>query len=209
MVERFITPQAEVEGLYRKTGVVVFILNEHGQILLLQETGAHDTDGGQSGEFSTYCETTNPGENWPETIIRGLQEELGISPEQRSRFMISPNSGVLGEYKFSADVLARVTILHWAGNPDEALSLTGDGEVAVVGWVNPEEALHYQLRPGVRKILLECLEEKHLTRQTLVAPQDLVPLSIISLHQGAKILTEKKPGPNPLIPQSAGQVTVQ
>ena len=39
------------------------------------------------------------------------------------------------------------------------MKLTGDGEVRVVGWSRIEDLSALNLRPGVRNILNQCLEQ--------------------------------------------------
>lgn len=182
MVERILSGEREVAERYRKVGVVVFVFNNREEILLLEERGkAHDTDGARIGDFSVICETANHGEDWAENIVRGIQEELGTEVLESGRFAVDTQRCFIGESVFGPDVLARVAVLHYMGNPNDIFSATGDGEVAVVGWQKQQELLNYPLRSGVRKILEECIKGGHFKNIARTQNQ-LVPLSLDSLR---------------------------
>lgn len=183
MVERRVSSPQEIKEKYQKAGVVVFVLNQSGEILMVRENLNDSTTGKESGTFGVVCETSDEGEDWEETVIRGLMEELGISlQETPSVFRISPDSCFLGESLFVDGVLARVATVYFTGDSDKLLSTAGGGEVSIVGWEKPENLLSYPLRIGVRKILEECLEEGLIGRGGGVLEENLQPLSLINLR---------------------------
>lgn len=158
-MEKVLSSSEEIRELYRKIGVVVFILNSKGQTLLLQEDKANPETGRSVGEFSVLCETSEDDELWQETVVRGLQEELGLRTDQIfDYFELNSEECFLGETLFVDGVLARVILTHYKGPDNLFFSLSGDGEVNVIGWENPENLCAFNLRVGVRKVLSECLE---------------------------------------------------
>lgn len=194
MVERILSRDLEVAELYRKVGAVVFVFNNRGETLLLQERGkVHDTDGAKTGDFSVICETANPGEDWAANVVRGIREELGQEALATGRFAVDPKRCFVGESVFGPGVLARVAILHYTGEPNDLLSAEGDGEVLVVGWQKPEELLRYPLRSGVRKILAECINGGEFG-EVDAADGRLVPLSLGTLRATMPSSLEVKPG---------------
>lgn len=181
MVERQLTSSQEVKEKYRKTGVVVFVLNQEGNTLVVRENSENQVTGKEKGSFGVVCETSREEEGWESTVIRGLREELGIDSRQTTNVKIDPEHCFLGESLFVEGVLARVAIVHWAGNDDVLLSASGDGEVTVVGWEKPEDLLSRPLREGVRKILQECLDEGLLEKTKGPSRKDFLPLSTFNL----------------------------
>ncbi len=185
MVERRLSTDREARERYQKVGVVVFILNELGEVLVVRENSANLDTGKRVGEYGVICETSNGGETWEETVIRGLGQELGIEPDQVSTFFrVSPDESFLGESPFVDGVLARVVAIRWVGQADFT-SFSGDGEVSIVGWEKPGNLPFYRLRAGVRKILGECLEGRVLARTGSIPQENLLPLSVDSLRQAA------------------------
>lgn len=173
--------------------MVVFIFNNRGETLLLQERGKiHDTDGAKVGDFSVVCETANPGEDWAANVVRGIKEELGFEVLTAGQFAVDPEKCFIGESVFGPRVLARVAILHYAGEPNDLLTAYGDGEVVVVGWRKPEELLSYPLRSGVRKILAECINGGEFG-EVAAASDRLVPLSLGNLRATMPGSLEVKP----------------
>ncbi|MBI2268312.1 MAG: NUDIX hydrolase [Candidatus Blackburnbacteria bacterium] len=180
MVERKLSRSSELEKHYRKIGAVLFIVNNQGEMLLVQENRVHDTDGGQIGNFSVVCETAERGEDWASNVIRGIQEELGPEVLANGHLAVNPDKCFLGESVFGPGVLARVVILHYTGEPNSLIGTSGDGEVVAVGWRKPQELLEYPLRPGVKKILEGCIIDGSF--ENLISPTNkLVPLSLDSL----------------------------
>ena len=54
------------------------------------------------------CETSEDGEGWGETLVRGIKEELGVDYiYQPTLFSIGKKDGYLGETIFVEGVLAR------------------------------------------------------------------------------------------------------
>lgn len=181
MVERKLSETSELERHYKKIGAVVFIVNNQGEILLVQNNGVHDTDSGQIGDFGVPCETAKRGEDWASNVIRGIQEELGEGVLADGHFAVNPDKCFLGESVFGPEVLARVVLLHYTGEPSRLIGASGDGEVVAVGWRKPQEFFQYPLRPGVRRILEECINEGDFD-QALPPTERLVPLLLESLR---------------------------
>lgn len=178
-IERRLTSDGLTKLIYRKVGVVVFIANDEGEILLLQENTSKTSTGKYGGEYGVLCETSNDGEDWIRTMMRGLEEELGVNAQKANELLrIDPDNTFLGEGLFVEGVLARVCIVSWVGSKKEALKLSGDGEVKVVGWERTENLAPFNLRRGVRNILDQCLEQNLLDVEKF---NFLLPLSIASL----------------------------
>lgn len=179
MIEKVLTPDSEVRQKYAKMGVVAFIKNSDGQVLLLQEKQTKRETWKNSGDISVLCETSEDGESWTETLVRGIKEELGVDYiYQPTLFGISKNDGYLGETMFVEGVLARVAVVHFVGPTDLFVPETDLGEVKVVGWEVPAKLANHSLRVGVRNVLSECLDsviEKS-------GSNDLWPLSIAYLR---------------------------
>lgn len=179
MIEKVLTPDSEIRQRYAKAGVVAFVKNSSGQILLLQEKQTKRETGKNSGDISVLCETSEDGESWGETLIRGIKEELGVNYIlQPTLFGISKEDGYLGEIVFVKGVLARVAVVHFIGPTDLFVPETDLGEVEVVGWEIPAKLANYSLRVGVRNVWNEC--------QDIVSAEsrfnDLWPLSLAYLH---------------------------
>jgi len=145
-------------GEYLKNGVVVFVFNFKGEVLVVEEN-THNGDTGKSlGQRGVICETARFGEDWFATVDRGLAEELGIDGQQ-------PRSGslFLGQTAFLPGVLARVAALVWTGKEGALLTAKGDGEVTPIGWFNLEALYQMEnLRPGVKNVLDACRQRKTL-----------------------------------------------
>lgn len=181
MVEQKLTQEDEVQEKYRKVGVVIFLFNGNGEILVVQEQGRRDSDGGQQGDFSVLCEAAKDREDWTDNVIRALSEELGVD---QSAFKIDPKRCFLGESMFGEGVLARVVAVLYDRDPGEIFNAKGDGEVVIVGWRRPVELLELPLRPGVSKILRECLEQQ--TLDPIDPISELIELSNKALGQAVK-----------------------
>ncbi|PJE67218.1 hypothetical protein COU95_03690 [Candidatus Shapirobacteria bacterium CG10_big_fil_rev_8_21_14_0_10_40_9] len=182
MVERRLSSPQEIRERYQKVGVVIFVLNQEGEVLVVRERSPNLITGKESGDFGVVCETSKEGEGWEETVIRGLTEELGINPqEMEDVFRIDTERCFLGESLFVEGVLARVVVVHWKGEKEMPLSMADNNEVSVAGWEKPENLLSYSLRIGVRKILQECLNEGLLEKNFLVSEENLLPLSVNNL----------------------------
>lgn len=180
-MERRLSNQEEIGEKFPTTGVVVFIFNEDLEVLVLQENHSKIATGKELGNYGVLCETTEAGETWEETLIRGLEEELGVDQDQISSFFINPNYCFLGESMFTDGVLARVAAIFWAGNIEELLLTKGDGEVTVIGWEKPTNLQNYNLRTGVRKVLQECLSEKIFPQDLRTLSENFIPLSLNNL----------------------------
>lgn len=178
MFEKNLSSDSEIKDKFSRVGVVVFIRSESGHILVLKENQEERTTQKKMGELSVVCETANPGENWAQTVVRGIEEELGIAPELQERlFMVPTGECFLGETLFVESVLARVVVVDFVGSPDLFVPGTNLGEMTVVGWEKPDVVLaNYSLRQGVRKVLGECLDNGLLKR-----PGELINFSLWQL----------------------------
>lgn len=192
MVERRLSSPQEIKEKYFKVGVVIFVFNQKGEVLLVRENSTELSTGKKAGDLSVICETSKEKESWEETVIRGLEEELGIDFEgEENFFQIDPEDCFLGEGVFVKGILVRVVTIHWSGEDKVLLSAVGDGEVSVVGWEKPENLLSYPLRIGVRKVLQECLDEGLINRNIEdFSRENFLPLSISNLKQIRKIFNK-------------------
>ncbi len=159
-IEKKLTPNHEIKEKYKKVGVVAFVINNDGEVLVVQENSSKASTVKKAGECGVLCETSEGDESWMETLMRGFREELGIDGQNaRELLEIDSEENFLGEGLFVEGVLARVCTVGWRGSKEEAMKLTGDGEVRVVGWSRIEDLSALNLRPGVRNILNQCLEQ--------------------------------------------------
>lgn len=182
MVERRITSSEEIKEKYLKVGVVVFILNKKGEVLVIRENSNSETTAKNVGEFGVLCETAQEGENWRQTLIRGLQEELDMTNDEiESCFVFNPDYCFLGESIFVEGVLARVAVVGCRDDVFLEKQVKDDAEVSVIGWRCPEELISYSLRIGVRKILQECLGEGLLSNPEDIFNNDTQSLSVLFL----------------------------
>ena len=189
MVERKISSSQEIKEKYQKSGIVIFIMSQEGEILLVKENTANPTTGREIGNYGVICETSNENEDWETTTIRGLKEELGIDPGIENNYLkIDPKNCFLGESLFVDGVLARVVVTRWMGDKEKISSLTNDGEISIVGWEKPENLFSYPLRVGVKKVLEECLQEGLLktNSQTINNNESFLSLSVNNLKQIAQ-----------------------
>lgn len=178
-IEQKLTPENIIKLRYQKVGVVVFIVNDEREILLLRENTFKTSTDKHGGEYGVLCETSNNEEGWIETMMRGIKEELGIDDQRANELLkIDPDNTFLGEGLFVDGVLARVCIVSWNGPKEEALKLSGDGEVEIIGWKGIESLTSFNLRSGVRNILGQCLEQNLLDVGQF---NFLLPLSIANL----------------------------
>lgn len=159
-IEKKLTPSYEIKEKYKKVGVVAFVINDDGEVLVVQENSSKVSTAKEAGECGVLCETSEGDESWMETLMRGFREELGIDGQKASELLrIDSDNNFLGEGLFVEGILARVCTVSWRGPKEEALKLSGDGEVSVVGWLRIEDLSALNLRPGVRNILNQCLEQ--------------------------------------------------
>lgn len=159
-IEKKLTPNHEIKEKYKKVGVVAFVINDTREVLVMRENSSKASTAKEAGECGVLCETSEGDESWMETLMRGFREELGIDGQKVSELLkIDPDNNFLGEGLFVEGVLARVCTIGWRGSREEALKLTGDGEVSVVGWSRIEDLSTLNLRSGVRNILNQCLEQ--------------------------------------------------
>lgn len=138
-----------------KFGVIVFILDDQNRVLTIKELGDKKSTAKVACEYSVICETREPNEDWAENLLRGLEEELGIS---RDRFpgLLDFSEAAVWEAGFVAGVWATVVIII-CKNSDLLLELIGShtspDEVEVTGWKSLDEFKSLNLRRGVRNVL--------------------------------------------------------
>ncbi|MCK4588563.1 NUDIX hydrolase [Candidatus Woesebacteria bacterium] len=182
MVERCLSNNEEIKEKYQEVGVVVFVFNEEGEILVIKENTQNLVTRKNVGDYGVICETTKEGESWEETVMRGLEEELGLAhAELASIFEINPEHCFLGESLFVESVLARVVVVHLV-EMELPLGDVNVSEISVIGWEKSENLLSYQLRAGVRNVLQKCLEMDLLQKESLVGKKDFLPLSVENLR---------------------------
>lgn len=185
MIERKVSTTSEARERYRKSGVVVFIFNPNQEVLLIEENTAKAETDKKKGTVGTICGTSENGENWEQTLIRELSEELGLNQEQiHDNFVIDQNNCYLGECLFVDDVLARV-ISVFCLNPSVITNniSAGDGEVSLVGWEKIENLIHYPLRSGVKNVLSNCEESSAFSFIQTIDASSLVELSLDNLYR--------------------------
>lgn len=176
MIEKTLSSELEVKQEFNKVGVVVFIYNREGKVLVLSENTGKTQTGKNAGDYSVLCETGENGEMWQHTVIRGLEEELGIPRDEQSILFEVGNNCYLGETTFVKGVLARVVILHYTGSLDRFSPGMNLGEVSVVGWKNLNQLLGDPLRSGVRKVLEEGINQGLLNQP--IGESEMWPLSL-------------------------------
>jgi len=64
MVERKISSSQDIKEKYQKSGIVIFIMSQEGEILLVKENTANPTTGREIGNYGVICETSNENEDW-------------------------------------------------------------------------------------------------------------------------------------------------
>lgn len=184
MVERRLSSPEEIAEKYNKVGLVVFVINQDGEVLVVRENLSSENGVRKiKGEFGVPSETSEGDESWEETVLRGLEEEIGKVPLDKF-YVVNPKGSFLGESLFVEGVLARVVVLHWQGDKEEVFSKVEDGEVSVVGWQRAENLLRNpKLRQGVRRILQECLDNGAFDGVEGIAQNELLPLSLENLRK--------------------------
>ncbi|HUS60447.1 MAG TPA: NUDIX hydrolase [Nevskiaceae bacterium] len=188
VVERRITPVEEIKEKYVRVGTVVFILNENGELLVIRENFGSKITGKNPGDFGVLCETTEEGEEWKQTLMRGLREELAVTDEEIEKcFVFNPDCCFLGESIFVEGVLVRVTVIGCRNDIFLGREVSNN-EVSIIGWEQPEKLISYPLRIGVRKILQECLDEGLLERNTKsFLERKFLSLSLSNLREARDI----------------------
>ena len=181
-MENIISSEERIAELYRKHGVVVFIFNPNGNVLVTQETMSRESTGKSVGDYGVLCETTEPGEFVATTVVRGVSEELGVEEiQQAAMFTFNPENCYLGETMFIEGVLARVFVLHANESYDFRPNQEFSDEIEIAGWFNLQELSDLQLRPGVKNVL-EDMSNSGLQLEA-VTLEDPVPLTRDNLLQ--------------------------
>lgn len=184
MIELCLTPDDVAAQYFTKHGVVLFIINTEGELLVTREKTNKPETQKVAGDISVVCETSEPDEAWPDTLLRGMREELGLTDDQiMANFVMDPDTCFAGEALFLDDVLARVVIVGFTGNLQELSTHNGDGEIEIVGWRPPTELDQSTLRTGVQRILNACLESWLFEDGGKSAESQSVPLSLANLAQ--------------------------
>jgi len=153
-----VSGDSELEKKYRKRGVVMLIFNPKGEILTIKENNNVDVTHKISGELGIPCETSESGEFWHETVIRGLNEELGLTVENLQSLLLFDTKGSdLGETLFVPGVLAKVVGMY-CGDPERLEEVIArsqkDGEVEFIGWSEIDNLVSGDnTRLGVKNVL--------------------------------------------------------
>lgn len=176
MIENKLTPDLELQQKFAKFGVVVFVRDLEGKVLVLRENESKSVTGKNAGEYSVLCETGEVGESWGETVVRGIEEELGVLENDQQRFFGFEKECYLGETVFVEGVLARVATVYFTGPTEKFTSGLNLGEVTIEGWKSLEQLAGYPLRRGVQKVLKEVLDQNLLDKPN--AESELWPLSL-------------------------------
>jgi len=140
----------------RKFGVVVFVLDQDNRVLVLREKEEDKKTGRKIGDYSVICEKRRHAEAWLGNINRGLNEELGIDPQDLRHFL-NLDEKIVWETGFVKGVWATAAVIR-CNNPQGLLESVGkdrgcDG-VEIVGWKTLAEFKNLSpIREGVLNIL--------------------------------------------------------
>lgn len=181
-MERGLTNDSELRERYRTLGVVLFIFNSDGQILTTIENQEYEETQIRPGQFSVVCESAEIGETIPQTVVRGLKEELGLSEtEIEDNFFIDLHESFLGEIQFLEHACARVFAIYCNCDIDQLKEREKDNEIEILGWTNPEALVQNgNLREGVRNVLSVCLRHNSFS-QFLDGDDQLLQLNLANL----------------------------
>src|SRR4030042_3258127 len=158
MLERKTSSDTEISVNYKKYGVVLFIFGESGNVLVLKEKTSNPENEKLAGNLSVLCETSETGENWKDTVMRGIREELSLTDEQVSDLVQFGEDSYLGECDFIEHMLARVV----KAKCDERklLEVVRDNEeVEIMGFMPIDTLLDQNTRLGVRNVIANTISE--------------------------------------------------
>jgi len=125
-------------------GVALLVVNPAGEILVLQEFFCKPYLGKYAGMWSIPMETCEPGENYPSTLKRLHEEELGGLPS------IHMSARYIGAYRVVPHVWAK---LYAAMSSTYHLPGISTSEIGNPRWVPVPEALGLCLRQGAREMI--------------------------------------------------------
>jgi len=186
-MEKTITPVEEVEEKYRHSGVVVYIFDQKGRILVTRER--HDKETAfergalrKPDQLGIYTETREDGENWQTAFIRGVEEEFGLDKERCSQlFRLDPDNSYLGEALFREGVLATVIQIKCVDTKRFLKEVEPKEELDVIGFL-PVPFLRKaekNIRYGVKRTLNELIGSNEFGK---MAEEDVIPLNKDSLE---------------------------
>ncbi len=177
-MERQLSNEVELREKYKTLGVVLFIFNNEGQVLTTIENLDYPETEIKPGQFSVICESAEVGETCQNTVIRGLQEELGLTVKEIEKiFKVNPESSYVGEVQFLESAYARVTAIFCFADINQLRGKSMDGEIEIFGWLYPEELLSRDLRTGVRNVLQVCLNQNVFAKIINPNENQLLPLN--------------------------------
>lgn len=163
-MERIVTSPKDVERKYNFSGVVVFVFDLKGRILVTREKNPKETafkNGTlkKTDQLGVITETREGTEKWQTVVIRGLREELGIIPKENKGLLEVTDDTYIGETLFREGVLATVVRLHCPDTKRLLESIQPSEDLDVLGFFSIESLIKSDnIRYGVCKILNECLE---------------------------------------------------
>jgi hypothetical protein len=183
MIERRLTSDVELKDKYTKVGVVILIFDNEGKLLTIRENQNDDGAVKKAGDLGVVCETSEPGEAWQVTVLRGIKEELGLNEVDIAKSIkMDPDQNFLGECVFVDGVLARVVAFVGDNKNIVPESAESCKEVSLVGWKSMEELLEADnLRLGVRNVLNSLIDSKQNYLATEKPTKYLVPLTLDNL----------------------------
>ncbi|MDO8451387.1 MAG: hypothetical protein Q7S76_00790 [bacterium] len=158
---------------YESGGVVAFIVNPEGQILMhtVPPTREKPHIGRFSGQLNTLVETAEgeggiPSEPFIDNLVRGLREELGILPESNRQPTLREGSYRETDYGKPREcgnrVLARCCVLDFDPKQAGEFHFNNQDEGGDWKWYDLDRVLGYEIDPGVRPILERYIAEKLL-----------------------------------------------
>lgn len=144
-----------------KVGVVVFVINQEGRVLVVQETGKE----GHQGEIGVLCETRKPGETILDNTRAALIEEMGVNINSQRAFLYIDGVSYLGRFPFPEGkkrIHGDVVLIRFDGDGE---NFSPRNEVTIYGWMKPEDlAADFNLRPGVVPALEAVIESRVINK---------------------------------------------
>ncbi|HUC94398.1 MAG TPA: NUDIX domain-containing protein [Candidatus Saccharimonadales bacterium] len=162
-MEKRTTPTEVVAELYNHSGVVVFIFDPIGRLLITREKHDKETAYGRGSlrkpdQLGLFTETREIGEHWVDTFFRGLYEEFGLDDDQiQSLLELDLSQSFIGETKFRESCLASVLQIKCKDPQLFLNTIKPNTEIDVIGWISPDFFLKASknIRFGVKKVLGE------------------------------------------------------
>ena len=144
-----------------KVGVAMLIFNDKGELFMIKENSFKSETGRVKDQTGIPCETSEPGESFWLTYLRGLKEEAGVHRGHVKLFDWNTVS-YLGLWDFVPGVYAHVISVTCIDSErlGQSCLKNGDGEVEPVGWFKPANLVtDPNLRIGVRNILEKYINQ--------------------------------------------------